>query len=133
MEETLTECITPVLLVCVYNKSGAIITHDQFCKLFSEWGDVQRVLIFKKAKVWKTFVEMESPVAAQIAMERLNNAPILPDGSKMNIFPSALKKINFQNSNLGGVDYSELKKNMEEEEMQPARMRSQTHWAHSIF
>jgi hypothetical protein len=54
----------------------------------------------------------------------------------MNIFPSTLKQISFQNSNLGGVDYAELKKNssvegLEKEE--PVRIRSQTHWAHTIF
>jgi hypothetical protein len=43
---------------------------------------------------------------ADIAFKKLNNKSILSDGSKMNIFPSNLKQINFQNSNLGGVDYT---------------------------
>lgn len=123
--------------MCVYNKSGGLITHDLFYSLFSQYGEVQRVLIFEKAKVWKTFVEMDSSETARSACLHLNNRSIMPDGSKMNIFPSNLQQINFQNTNLGGVDYSELKRTVpvesvfEEEEV--PRMRSQSHWAHHIF
>lgn len=95
--------------MCVYNKSGEIITHDLFYQLFSQYGEVQRVLIFEKAKVWKTFVEMDSAERARLACKQLNNKTIFADGSKINIFPSNLKQINFQNSNLGGVDYSQLR------------------------
>lgn len=59
-------------------------------------------------------MEMESSECARLACQHLNNRSILPDGSKMNIFPSNLQQINFQNSNLGGVDYSELKKTTSE-------------------
>jgi polypyrimidine tract-binding protein 1 len=105
--------------------------------LFSQYGEVQRVLIFEKAKVWKTFVEMHNPEGAQLAWQHLNNQAIFPDGSKMNIFSSNLRQISFQNYNLGGVDYSALKKagsvQEVEQEKQPVRGRSQTHWAHHIF
>jgi len=46
----------PVLLVCIYNKFGNIITHDYFYQLFSQYGEIVKILIFEKAKVWKTFV-----------------------------------------------------------------------------
>jgi hypothetical protein len=80
---------------------------------------------------------MHNPDSAQLACQHLNNKAIFPDGSKMNIFLSNLRQINFQNSNLGGVDYSALKKagsvQEVEQENEPVRVRSQTHWAHHIF
>lgn len=42
-------------------------------------------------------------------MNNLNNKVVFDDGSKMNIFSSKLKHIKFQNSNLGGVNYEDLK------------------------
>jgi hypothetical protein len=42
-------------------------------------------------------------------MEHLNNKVVFEDGSKMNIFRSKLKHVEFQNDNLGGVDYASLK------------------------
>ena len=38
---------TPVLLVCVYNITGKIISHDIFYRLFSQYGEVLRVKLFK--------------------------------------------------------------------------------------
>jgi hypothetical protein len=80
---------------------------------------------------------MHSADSAQLACQHLNNQVIFADGSKMNIFSSNLRQINFQNSNLGGVDYSLLKKAGSVEEVEhenePVRGRSQTHWAHHIF
>lgn len=42
-------------------------------------------------------------------MTKLNNRIVFEDGSKMNIFSSKLQHVKFQNSNLGGVNYEELK------------------------
>jgi hypothetical protein len=38
---------------------------------------------------------------------------VFEDGSKMNIFTSKLKHIKLQNTNLGGVNYEELKAEQE--------------------
>ena len=50
----------PVLLVCVYNRFGNIITHDYLYQLFNPYGDIVKILIFEKAKVWKTFIEFKN-------------------------------------------------------------------------
>lgn len=42
-------------------------------------------------------------------MHYLNNKVIFEDGSKMNIFRSKLKHVEFHNDNLGGVNYELLK------------------------
>lgn len=55
---------TKVLLVCIYNISGNIVTHDIYYKLFSNFGEVKKILIFEKSKVWKSFVELDSIEAA---------------------------------------------------------------------
>lgn len=83
--------LTNVLLVCVYNKSGSIITHDMLYEIFSPYGLVQRILIFVKAKVWKAFVELDSVEHSQHAINNLDNTVILEDGSKMLLFPSKMK------------------------------------------
>jgi hypothetical protein len=108
------EVYGPVLLVCIYNKFGNIITHDYFYQLFSQHGEIAKILIFEKAKVWKTFIEFTDTHSAKIALVHLNNHVVFEDGSKMNIFPSKLRHIKLQNTNLGGVNYEELK--VEEEE-----------------
>lgn len=108
---TLGKKATPVLLVCVYNINGKIISHDIFYRLFCEYGEVLKILIFDKSKVWKTFIELESSDAAENAKQGLNNFVIFDDGSKINVFYSNLMTINFQNSNSGGVDYDAMKKN----------------------
>ena len=38
---------TKVLLVCVFNKNSTIITHDIFYNIFSNYGEVQKVVIYK--------------------------------------------------------------------------------------
>lgn len=101
---------TRVLLVNVYNLNGETITHDIYYRLFSRYGKVLRILIFEKSKVWKAFVELETPQQAERAKNALHETPILIDGSKLNIFYSDLDKINLQNSNTGGVDYTTLSK-----------------------
>jgi hypothetical protein len=51
---------TKVLLVCIFNKNSTIITHDILYRLFNEHGEVIKILIFEKSKLWKAFVEMET-------------------------------------------------------------------------
>lgn len=79
-------------------------------EIFAPFGQVMRILIFVKAKVWKAFIEMDSLDTAKYAADKLNNTVIFSDGSKMIIYPSKLEQINFQNGNNGGVDYEELRK-----------------------
>ena len=58
---------SPVLLVCIYNNTGKIITHDYFYENFSPFGEIVKILIFEKAKVWKTFVEFRNVEQAEHA------------------------------------------------------------------
>ena len=118
-QEVSTIPLTNVLLVCVYNKSGSIITHDLLYQIFSPYGLVQRILIFVKAKVWKAFVELDSVEQSKNAIEKLDNTVILEDGSKMLLFPSKMKEINFQNGNNGGVDYKMLRTMQEMKRLNP--------------
>lgn len=67
------EIYGPVLLVCIYNKYGNVITHDYFYELFSQYGEIVKILIFEKAKVWKTFIEFIDKPSAKTAMENMNN------------------------------------------------------------
>lgn len=59
--------------------------------------------------MWKTFIEFTDIYTARLAMQNMNNHVVFEDGSKMNIFSSKLKNINFQNFNSGGVNYQDLK------------------------
>ena len=63
-------------------------------------------------------------------MYNMNNHVVFEDGSKMNIFSSKLKNINFQNFNSGGVNYQELKAEQQtvddEESLGRIRTRSST-------
>jgi hypothetical protein len=43
--------------VCIYNQFGNVITHDYLYQLFCPFGSIAKILIFEKAKVWKTFIE----------------------------------------------------------------------------
>ena len=95
----------PVLLVCIYNQYGNIITHDYLYQLFCPYGAIVKILIFEKAKVWKAFVEYQHTSEAEKALIHLNNKIIFEDGSKMNIFRSKLQHVQFHNDNLGGVNY----------------------------
>ena len=127
------EIYGPVLLVCIYNKFGNIITHDYFYQLFSQYGQIVKILIFEKAKVWKTFVQFTTTHSAKVALENLNNHLVFEDGSKMNIFTSKLQHINLQNSNLGGVNYQELKVEQENvgQLMEGTRGRRSTYQDHT--
>ena len=63
--------------------------------------------------MWKTFVEFTDATSAFHAKNNLDGHVVFEDGSKMNIFPSKLKHIKFQNTNLGGVNYEDLKAEQE--------------------
>ena len=39
---------TKVLLICISNKNGNLLTHNIFYKLFSEYGKVNKVSIIQK-------------------------------------------------------------------------------------
>ena len=58
---------TNVLLLIIPNPSSVILPHSLFYKIFSEYGDVTKILIFEKAKVWKAFVEMGNEVQSKNA------------------------------------------------------------------
>ncbi len=98
-----------MLLVCIYNQFGNIITHDYLYQLFCPYGSIVKILIFEKAKVWKTFIEYSQVEESEKALLHLDNKVIFEDGSKMNIFRSKLKHVQFHNDNLGGVNYESLK------------------------
>ena len=63
------------------------------------------MLIFEKSKVWKIFVQMSTLEAAAEVIKHLNGKELFEDGSRMNIFYSKLKKLQFNNSNSGGFGY----------------------------
>jgi hypothetical protein len=59
-------------------------------------------------------------------MLHLNNKVIFEDGSKMNIFRSKLRHVQFHNDNLGGVNYQYLQQQQEQDEEGPNRRRRST-------
>lgn len=110
--KSLTEArVTPVILVCIYNKNNTLITHDQLYNVFSACGKILRILIFEKVKVWKAFVEFSSTEEAVEAKRNLNEFILLNDGTKMNIYFSNLDTVKFQNNNAGGIDYTQTQEN----------------------
>jgi len=94
---------TPVILVCIYNHNNTLITHDLLYNIFSQYGKVQKILIFEKVKVWKAFVEFSTLESAFDAKRNLNDFMIFSDGTRMNIYFSNLDTIKFQNNNSGGI------------------------------
>lgn len=54
----------------------------------------------------------------------LDNKVIFEDGSKMNIFRSKLKHVQFHNDNLGGVNYESLKQQQEDSDHSNRKRRS---------
>lgn len=61
-------------------------------------------------------MEYTHTAEAEKALAQLNNKIIFEDGSKMNIFRSKLQHVQFQNDNLGGVNYEVLQKQQEGQE-----------------
>ncbi|KRX09225.1 hypothetical protein PPERSA_05894 [Pseudocohnilembus persalinus] len=105
---------TKVLLVCIYNKNGTLVTHDILYRHFSKYGEVQKILIFQKDKTWKAFIELENQEQAKKCKENLDNYQIFEDGSNMIVYPSNMKELTFQNGNSGGLDYTVLKQQLSE-------------------
>mmetsp|Transcript_917 Transcript_917/g.822 ORF Transcript_917/g.822 Transcript_917/m.822 type:complete len:114 (-) Transcript_917:961-1302(-) len=94
--KSLTEAkMTSVILVCVYNKNGTIITHDLLHTVFSSYGNILRILIFEKMKVWKAFIEYDNIDSALEAKRNLDDFLLFNDGSRMNIYFSNLDTIKF--------------------------------------
>jgi RNA recognition motif-containing protein len=100
--------LTPVILVCIHNVNSTPITHDLLHTVFSTYGNILRILIFEKTKKWKAFVEYSDSDAALQARSNLDDFLLFSDGTRMNIYPSNLQAIKFQNNNSGGIDYTLL-------------------------
>jgi hypothetical protein len=47
-----------VLLLILPNPNSLILPHSLFYRLFSQYGEVAKILIFEKSRVWKCFIEM---------------------------------------------------------------------------
>lgn len=75
---------TNVLLLIIPNPSSTILPHSVFYKLFSEYGDVAKILIFEKARVWKAFIEMGSDSQTKNAQKNLNGMEVI-EGITMNV------------------------------------------------
>lgn len=73
-----------VLLIIIPNPSSTLLTHSVFYRMFSQYGDVEKILIFEKSRIWKAFVEMASEEGALLAQEGLNGTT-LQDGGVMNV------------------------------------------------
>jgi hypothetical protein len=108
------EIKTKVLLACVMNKNAILITHDIIYKLFSNFGQVNKILIFEKNKLWKFFVEMNTIEQAEKAFISLNQCKFIEDDGTLNLFYSNMKELNLLNQNSGGVDYVKLRQRMQD-------------------
>jgi RNA recognition motif-containing protein len=100
--------LTPVILVCIHNVNNTQITHDLLHTVFSTYGKILRILIFEKTKKWKAFIEYSDLPSASQARDNLDEFLLFSDGTRMNIYPSNLPRIKFQNNNSGGIDYTLL-------------------------
>jgi hypothetical protein len=74
-----------VLLLIIPNPTSILLTHSLFYRLFAPFGDVEKILIFEKSRIWKAFVEMGSDEAAKRAQEGLNGTTVV-DGGVMNVY-----------------------------------------------
>ena len=88
-----------VLLVSVYNLSSEPITNNQLFEKFSPFGEVEKILIFDKAKLCKSFVQMKHTADAVMAKEQLNESYFRREGSKMYIYYAKIKELNFTGKN----------------------------------
>jgi len=109
-----------VLLLVVFNKNSKTLTHDIFYNIFSSYGRVEKMLIFGKNKLWKSFVEMETVEQAEMCRQKCQDYPIFNDGSNMKIYFSKREHLIFQNDNSGGVDYTRLRNKFQENQHQPS-------------
>ncbi|EAR93575.3 RNA recognition motif protein (macronuclear) [Tetrahymena thermophila SB210] len=109
---------TRVLLVTLVNNvNNTVLQHNVYYQAFSNYGEVQRILIFQKISPWATFIEMDTVENARNARQKLNNFQILPDGTKFVILPSTKERIEFQEKNVSGIDYTILKQKILERQI----------------
>ncbi|CAD8122961.1 unnamed protein product [Paramecium sonneborni] len=99
---------TRVLLVIVQNPQSIILPHSLFYRYFSNYGEVNKILIFEKGKLWKCFIEMASLQQAKISQQQLNGCQLY-EQTIMNVYYSTLQSVTFLNNNSGGVDYKQMK------------------------
>jgi hypothetical protein len=76
---------TNVLLLIIPNPSSTILPHSLFYRLFSAYGEVVKILIFEKARVWKAFVEMGNEAQAKLAQHHLNQVEVA-EGVLINVY-----------------------------------------------
>ncbi|CAD8101335.1 unnamed protein product [Paramecium primaurelia] len=99
---------TRVLLVIVQNPQSIILPHSLFYRYFSNYGEVNKILIFEKGKLWKCFIEMATLQQAKISLQQLNGCQLY-EQTIMNVYYSTLQNVTFMNNNSGGVDYKAMK------------------------
>ncbi|CAD8187935.1 unnamed protein product [Paramecium pentaurelia] len=99
---------TRVLLVIVQNPQSIILPHSLFYRYFSNFGEVNKILIFEKGKLWKCFIEMGTLQQARFSQQQLNGCQLY-DQTIMNVYYSTLQSVTFLNNNSGGVDYKQMK------------------------
>ncbi|CAD8180544.1 unnamed protein product [Paramecium pentaurelia] len=102
--------LTKVVLLCIQNKKQLTITHDQIYKHFSQYGQIEKILIFEKTQIWKVFLETKNKETAQNLIKLCNNNILNSDNQlRMQLYPSNLENVTFSDSNLAGKDYSKSK------------------------
>ncbi|CAD8170843.1 unnamed protein product [Paramecium octaurelia] len=102
--------LTKVVLLCIQNKKQLTITHDQIYKHFSQYGQIEKILIFEKTQIWKVFLETKNKETAQNLIKQCNNNILNTDNSlRMQLYPSNLENVIFSDSNSAGKDYSKYK------------------------
>ncbi|CAD8077109.1 unnamed protein product [Paramecium sonneborni] len=111
---------TNVILVVITNKANKTLGHDKYFKVFSQFGTIQRMLIFERSLTWKTFIEFEYLESANKARQIMNDKLFCDDPQlPMNVYASKLTYITFQENNTGGVDYTLLRKQQQPASQQP--------------
>ncbi|CAD8143244.1 unnamed protein product [Paramecium octaurelia] len=130
---------TNVILVVITNKANKTLGHDKYYKVFSQFGTIQRMLIFERSLTWKTFVEFEFPESANKARQIMNDKLFCDDPQlPMNVYASKLTYITFQENNTGGVDYTQLRKSQQPASQTPQQqmpiqlLQSQMQFQHQM-
>ncbi|CAK58872.1 unnamed protein product (macronuclear) [Paramecium tetraurelia] len=85
-----------------------MLPHSLFYRYFSNFGEVDKILIFEKGKLWKCFVEMATLQQARFSQQQLNGCQLY-DQTIMNVYYSTLQNVTFLNNNSGGVDYKSIR------------------------
>ncbi|CAD8053191.1 unnamed protein product [Paramecium primaurelia] len=102
--------LTKVVLLCIQNKKQLTITHDQIYKHFSQYGQIEKILIFEKTQIWKVFLETKNKETTQNLIKQCNNNILNSDSSlRMQLYPSNLENVTFSDMNSAGKDYSKYK------------------------